>query len=474
MNIKRAVVVLAAGRGTRMHSTLPKMLQPIAGVPLLGRLLSTLSALHAAKTIVVYGEHGEALQQALDTESRFVWVEQAEALGTAHAVLQAIPHLDACDQVLICYGDVPLIRVETLNQLLDRVSSDSMGFMTMTVPNPQGYGRIVRNTQGEVLRIVEEVEASAQEKTIQEVNAGFFVLPSKALMQWIPSLLNNAPKHKTAAPANGKTSAEHYLTDMVAMAHQAGIKIHSIQPIDAWELSGVNDKVQLAVLERQFQRSEAKRFMQQGVTLLDPDRFDVRGEVTIGQDVTIDINVILEGRVSIGNHVSIGPNVSIKESILEDGVKILANTVIEGATIGSGARVGPFARLRPGTVLWNDVKIGNFVELKNARIGFGSKVNHLSYVGDALLGSHVNIGAGAITCNYDGRMKHQTTIEDKVQIGANTSLIAPLTIGHGTVVGAGTILKGDVAGGKRIHNRVQHRIVDNLTPPKNIEPQKED
>ena len=465
MSIKRAVIVLAAGRGTRMHSTLPKMLQPIAGVPLLGRLLSTVSQLHAAKTIVVYGEHGEALQQALDTEGRFVWVEQAEALGTAHAVLQALPHLEGCDQVLICYGDVPLIRVETLNRLLSLVPVDALGFMTMAVPNPQGYGRIVRNTQGEVLRIVEDVDANAQEKIIQEVNAGFFVVPSSHLVQWIPKLVQNA----------GKTEkkSEHYLTDMVAMAHQAAIKVDSIQPIDSWEVSGVNDKVQLAGLERHFQRSEATRFMQQGVTLLDPDRFDVRGEITIGHDVTIDINVLLEGHVSIGNHVSIGPNVSIKDSTLADGVKILANTVIEGATIGPGARVGPFARLRPGTVLWHDVKIGNFVELKNARIGFGSKVNHLSYVGDALLGSHVNIGAGAITCNYDGHMKHQTTIEDKVRIGANTSLIAPLTIGHGTVVGAGTILKGDVAPGQRIHNRVQHRIVDNVLPQKNMASQQQ-
>ncbi len=464
MSIKRAVVVLAAGRGTRMHSTLPKMLQPIAGVPLLGRLLATVSALQAAKTIVVYGEHGKALQKALDPEGRLVWVEQAEARGTAHAVLQALPYLDGCDQVLICYGDVPLIRIETLNRLLSRVPVDALGFMTMTVPNPQGYGRVLRDNQGSVLRIVEEVEASAQEKTVQEVNAGFFLLPSKALMPWMPVLVQSFENPKNP-------SAEHYLTDIVAMAHQTGIKIHSIQPIDAWEVSGVNDKVQLAALERHFQRSEAKRFMQQGVTLLDPDRFDVRGEITIGQDVSIDINVLLEGRVSIGNHVSIGPHVSIKDSTLADGVKILANTVIEGATIGPGAKVGPFARLRPGTVLWAEVKIGNFVELKNARIGFGSKVNHLSYVGDALLGAQVNIGAGAITCNYDGRMKHQTTIEDKVHIGANTSLIAPITIGHGTVVGAGTILKGDIGAGQRIHNRVHHRIVDNLTPPKNVESQ---
>jgi bifunctional UDP-N-acetylglucosamine pyrophosphorylase / glucosamine-1-phosphate N-acetyltransferase len=460
MSIKRAVVVLAAGRGTRMHSTLPKMLQPIAGVPLLGRLLSTISQLNAAKTIVVYGAHGEALQQALDTEGRFIWVEQHEALGTAHAVSQALPHLDDCDQVLICYGDVPLIRLETLNRLLSLVPVDALGFMTMTLPNPQGYGRVLRDNQGSVLRIVEEVDASVQEKRVQEVNAGFFVVPCARVREWMPSLLNNAP-----------ANAEHYLTDMVAMAHTAGIKVHSIQPIDAWEISGVNDKEQLAVLERHFQRSEAKRLMQQGVTLLDPDRFDLRGEVTIGRDVTIDINVLLEGAVRIGNNVVIGPHVSIKDSTLGDGVRILAHTVIDGATIGQDARVGPFARLRPGTVLWNDVKIGNFVELKNTRIGFGSKVNHLSYVGDALLGSHVNIGAGAITCNYDGHMKHQTTIEDKAHIGANTSLIAPLTIGYGTVVGAGTILKGDVAAGQRIHNRVQHRIVDNIQPLKDLEPE---
>ncbi len=455
MIIKRAIIVLAAGRGTRMHSTLPKMLQPLGGVPLLGRLLSTMAALRPSKILVVYGEHGKALQEALDQEGRFVWVEQAQALGTAHAVLQVLPHLDACDQVLICYGDVPLIRVETLHQLLDTASLDSLAFITMMVQNPKGYGRIVRNAQAEVLRIVEEAQANTQEKTIQEVNAGFFVVPPKRLMEWIPQLVQDRGDSD-----NAQKTIEHYLTDIIAMAHKAGMPIHTIQPTDHWEVSGVNDKVQLATLERHFQRAEAKRLMEQGVTLFDPDRFDVRGEVSIGRDVAIDINVLLEGVIKIGNNVMIGPNVCIKNTEIQEGAKILANTVVEGAIIGAGATVGPFARIRPETVLSKHVKIGNFVELKKAHIGAQSKVNHLSYVGDALVGSEVNIGAGTITCNYDGYHKHQTIIEDKVKIGANTSLIAPIKIGAGSTVGAGTILKKDVLSGTCIHNRVEHRIVE--------------
>ncbi len=458
MKIKRAVLVLAAGHGTRMHSTLPKMLQPLGGVPLLGRLLSTLEGLHADQTLVVYGAHGQVLQQTLDPEGRLAWVEQPEALGTAHAVLQALPSLDDCNQVLICYGDVPLIRLETLNQLLALVGDDAIGFITMHVTDPKGYGRVLRDAKGSVQGIVEEKQASIQEKKIQEVNAGFFVVPRARLVQWIPQLV-----HRTD---NAVKTEEHYMTDIIKMAHAAGMKIHTIQPMDNWEVSGVNDKVQLASLERHFQRAEAKRLMQQGLTLLDPDRFDLRGDLSVGQDVIIDINVLIEGHVTIGNHVTLGPNVCIKNSVIQAGAAILANTVIDGATIGAGSVVGPFARIRPGTVLQSEVKIGNFVELKNAQVGFGSKVNHLSYVGDALLGSKVNMGAGAITCNYDGRMKHQTTIEDGVHIGANTSLIAPIKIGKDTVVGAGTILKRDVPPNQCIHNRIEHRIVENTKTQK--------
>lgn len=426
------VVVLAAGKGTRMKSALPKVMQPLAGRPLLAHVLGTAAQLGARQRIVVYGHGGDRVRHHF-TAADIVWAEQAEQKGTGHAVQMALPQLAAQGRTLILYGDVPLTSVATLSRLIATVADDnSMALITLVMSDPTGYGRIVRNVQGHIERIVEQKDAGDAEKAIKEVNTGIFCVPNALLHHWLPQLRNN------------NAQGEYYLTDIVAMAAAEQVAIHSVQPEHAWETDGVNDKLQLATLERAWQREQAQRLMRAGVTLLDPSRFDLRGYLRHGMDVSIDINAVFEGDVVLGNNVRIGPNCMLRDVVIADDVEVRANSVLDGARVGAGATIGPFARLRPGTELADGVHIGNFVETKATHMGPGSKANHLAYLGDARIGARVNIGAGTITCNYDGVNKHKTVIADEVFIGSNNSLIAPVTIGEGATTGAGSAISKDV------------------------------
>jgi bifunctional UDP-N-acetylglucosamine pyrophosphorylase/glucosamine-1-phosphate N-acetyltransferase len=407
------VVILAAGKGKRMHSDLPKVLHPLAGKPLLAHVIATARQLGAARICVVYGHGGEQVREALDAPD-IVWAKQDPQLGTGHAVLQALPHLAVSSApTLILYGDVPLTRAATLQALLDAAGDDALGLLTAHLDNPQGYGRIVR-VGGQVSRIVEEKDADDAERAIREINTGILVAPTDRLARWLPTL------------GNRNAQGEYYLTDIVAIAVGEGLPVVTAHPAASWETEGVNSKVQLAQLERVHQRNLAESLLEQGVTLADPDRIDIRGELVCGRDVSIDVNCVFEGRVVLG-----------------DGVRIKANCVLEDAVVGAGSIVGPFARLRPGTELGREVHIGNFVEVKNSQIADASKANHLAYVGDATIGSRVNVGAGTITCNYDGANKFRTVIEDDVFIGSDTQLVAPVTVGRGATLGAGTTLTRD-------------------------------
>jgi bifunctional UDP-N-acetylglucosamine pyrophosphorylase/glucosamine-1-phosphate N-acetyltransferase len=408
------VVILAAGKGKRMHSDLPKVLHPLAGKPLLAHVIATARQLGAARICVVYGHGGEQVRESLDAPD-LVWAIQEPQLGTGHAVLQAMPLLAAVPSAptLVLYGDVPLTRVATLQALIDAAGDDALGLLTAHLDNPRGYGRIVR-VDGAVTRIVEEKDADDAERAIREINTGILVAPSAALARWLPTL------------GNRNAQGEYYLTDIVALAVAEGLPVVTTHPDADWETEGVNSKLQLAQLERVFQQNLAERLLEQGVTLADPSRIDVRGELVCGRDVSIDVNCVFEGRVVLG-----------------DGVRVKANCVLEDAVVGAGSIVGPFARLRPGTELGREVHVGNFVEVKNSSIADQSKANHLAYVGDATIGSRVNVGAGTITCNYDGANKFRTVIEDDVFIGSDTQLVAPVTVGRGATLGAGTTLTRD-------------------------------
>lgn len=445
-----SVIILAAGRGVRMRSTLAKVLHSIGGMPILERILLTVSQINTKQVIVVHGEQGSQLKDALCDHKNLEWVEQAEPLGTGHAALQALPKIAAVDRVLILYGDTPLMTKETLSRLLDATPTNALGLITVSVDSSTGFGRIVRDADGKLTRIVEEKDTTTEEKKIKEINAGFFVVPKSHLQKWLPQL-------KTY-----NTQQEYCLPDIVTMANQDNVPVITISPQFEWEVVGINDKVQLAQLERCYQQSEAEKLMLQGgVTLLDPARFDLRGSLTVGKDVVIDVNVIIEGSVTLGDQVKLGPNVILKNSIIESGTEILANSIIEDATIGSACRIGPFARIRPGTVLAESVHVGNFVEIKKSIIGKKSKINHLSYVGDATVGQEVNIGAGTITCNYDGKKKHKTIIEDHVFVGSDTQLIAPVTVGAGATIGAGTTVSRDVPARALVHNRIERTVIAN-------------
>ena len=428
------IVVLAAGQGSRMKSDRPKVLHPLAGRPLLAHVLDTARALDPARLVVVHGHGGDQVKAAFP-DSDLHWVEQREQLGTGHAVQQALPALEGLDKVLVLYGDVPLIRPASLRSLIEGTESD-LGLMTVNLDDPSGYGRIVRDAAGNVLRIVEEKDADEHERAIREINTGIMLLGTDRLRHWLAAL----------RPENAQ--GEYYLTDVIAMAVHEGVAIHVAQPADPVEAEGVNTRAQLAALERVYQRWQAEALMEDGVTLLDPARLDVRGEVETGRDVTLDVNVILEGRVKLGDGVRVGAGSVLRNVSVAAGTTILEHCVLEDAEIGPDCRIGPFSRIRPGTRLVGGAHVGNFVEIKNSEIGHGSKVNHLSYVGDTTMGGGVNIGAGTITCNYDGANKHRTLIGNEAFIGSNTALVAPVSVGDGATIGAGSVIVKEAPAGE--------------------------
>jgi len=428
-----STVILAAGQGTRMRSSLPKVMHPLAGKPLVTHVIETALSLSPKSIVLVYGHGGELVKDALQHHA-ISFALQAQQLGTGHAVNQAMELVKSADaaMVLVLYGDVPLIRLETLRKLIAAKGEHSLALLTMQMANPKGYGRIVRSEQGIIQAIVEEKDADEAVRNIGEVNTGILVADRIALEKWLQRLDNR------------NNSKEFYLTDIVRLCVEDGGQVQSAQTSDPHEVLGVNNKMQLAELERAYQLQQAHRLLEQGVTLTDPARLDVRGEVTVGKDVFIDANVQLLGKVTLGDRVRIGPNVILRDSSIDADVEVLAFSLIEEATIASGCTIGPYARIRPDTHLQKNVKIGNFVEIKKSNIAEDSKVNHLSYIGDSEIGKRVNVGAGTITCNYDGANKHKTLIGDDVFIGSDTQLIAPVKVGNGATIGAGSTITAEV------------------------------
>ena len=433
------VVVLAAGMGKRMNSRLPKVLHRLAGKPLLGHVLDTARALAPARICVVYGHGGDSVREAYEADD-VAFARQEPQLGTGHAVQQALSQLDPAAPMLVLYGDVPLVRPQTLQALIQG-SGGGVGVLTVTLDDPTGYGRILRSPDGQLRRIVEEKDATAAERSVREVNTGIMLIPGVRAAAWLGALTND------------NAQGEYYLTDVVRRAIEDGVEVCGVPMAEPWETLGVNSKTQLAQLERIFQRKQAHALLERGVTLADPERIDVRGEITAGTDVRIDVNCVFEGRVRLGNDVSIGANCILSDVTIGDGTEILPFCHLHEADIGAAGRIGPFSRVRPGARLEDDVHIGNFVEVKASTVGRGSKVNHLAYVGDSILGTNVNIGAGTITCNYDGADKHRTVIEDDVHIGSDVQLVAPVTVGRGATVGAGTTVWKNVPPGGLVLNR---------------------
>jgi bifunctional UDP-N-acetylglucosamine pyrophosphorylase/glucosamine-1-phosphate N-acetyltransferase len=435
------VVILAAGKGTRMKSALPKVLHPIAGRPLLGHVIAAARALDPARIAVVYGYGGEAVPKAFEG-SGAAFVLQEPQLGTGHAVQQALPLLDPGGITLVLYGDVPLIRASTLGRVLDGAAA-GMSVLTVTLADPAGYGRIVRDGAGRVQRIVEQKDADEPTRAIREINTGIIAAPSDRLASWLGRL------------GNDNAQREYYLTDVIAMAVAEGVTVHTAHPDGEWEVLGVNSRDQLAFLERVWQRNHAQRLMAAGVTLADPARIDVRGALDCGTDVAIDVGCVFEGRVTIGDNVAVGPYCVIKDSTIEAGSRIAAYSHFEGAHVGPNGRIGPYSRLRPGATLGRDVHVGNFVEIKASTLADGAKANHLAYLGDSEIGQRVNIGAGTITCNYDGANKYKTVIEDDAFIGSDTQLVAPVRVGKGATLGAGTTLTKDAPAGQLTVSRAR-------------------
>ena len=448
------VIILAAGKGTRMRSSLPKVLQPLAGRPLLGHVIETAKKLNADNIITIYGHGGDRVQTAF-AQQEIKWVEQAEQLGTGHAVQMTLPVLPQDGVSLILSGDVPCINPVTLQKLLDATTATGIGLVTLTLSDASGYGRIVREN-GEIQAIVEHKDASEEQRQIKEINTGIYAVSNAKLHEWLPNL------------SNDNAQGEYYLTDIVAMALADGMQVASVEPEQAFEVEGVNDRVQLAALERQFQVYQAKQLMQQGVHLIDPSRFDLRGNLTVGQDVRIDINVIIEGDCELGDNVEIGAGCIIKNTKIAAGTKVQPYSIFDSAVVGEDTQIGPFARLRPGAQLANEVHIGNFVEVKNTTIGLGSKANHFTYLGDAEIGAGSNIGAGTITCNYDGANKFKTIIGDQAFIGSNSSLVAPVRIGNGATVGAGSTITRDVEDNSLAVERSKQFAKENYPRPQKI------
>lgn len=432
------IVILAAGMGKRMRSELPKVLHPLAGEPLLAHVLDTARALAPSRLVVVVGHGADEVRAAVGAPD-VQFAEQEQQLGTGHAVRQALPLLDPAQPTLVLYGDVPLTRASTLKRLL-AAADGRYGVLTVTLDDPTGYGRIVRDAGGKVERIVEQKDATPAQLAIDEVNTGIVVAPTAQLAIWLDALKND------------NAQGEYYLTDVVEQAIEAGFEVATSEPDHVWETLGVNSKAQLAELERVYQRNEADTLLDAGVMLMDPARIDVRGTLECGRDVSIDVNCVFEGTVKLGDNVTVGPNCVIRDATVGAHTRIDAFTHIDGAQIGEHTVLGPYARLRPGTALADDVHVGNFVEIKNAALDQGAKANHLSYIGDADVGARTNIGAGTITCNYDGAYKHRTVIEADVFVGSDTQLVAPVRVGHGATIAAGTTVWKDVASGMLVLN----------------------
>jgi len=446
-----SVVILAAGKGTRMKSSIPKVLHKLANKPLVEHVYDTAKDLGAEEVIVIYGHGGDQVKESckhFDAK----WVEQKEQLGTGHAVMQAFDSVNLNNNVLVLYGDVPLTKKETLEDLLDD-SEGKVGLLSVNLDNPFGYGRILRNDKNQVTGIVEQKDASDEQQKIQEVNTGILSCNGETLKR----LLNNID--------NKNSQGEYYLTDIFELAEKDNIEIKTAQPESSYEVEGVNNRLQLGTLERIYQRNIANELMTNGVALADPARIDIRGKAEISNDVYIDINAVIEGNVTIGSGTNIGPNCVIINSIIGENVNIKANCVIENAVVENNCEIGPFARLRPETHLSKNAKVGNFVEIKKTNIGEGSKVNHLSYVGDTDMGKNVNVGAGTITCNYDGANKHRTVIGDNVFVGSDTQLVAPVNISNGVTIGAGATVTKDVAEDMLVISRSPQKTISGWQRP---------
>ena len=445
------VVILAAGQGSRMRSDLPKVLHSIGGRPMVGHVIAAANALEPSKIVIVYGHGGDLVKQAIAGDN-LIWAEQAEQKGTGHAVMQALPHLDSDSTTLILYGDVPLIKSSTLTELAAS-AANRPALLTASLPDPTGYGRVVRNAGGDFERVVEQKDASPDELNINEVNTGVLAVPTSLLMRYLPQV------------GNSNAQSEYYLPDILPMALQEGLSVNTVAVSDALETEGVNTKAQLAKLERAYQARIVEDLMSAGLSCADPSRIDVRGKVTIGRDCFVDVNVVFEGDVILGDNVIIESNSVIRSSAIGSGTRICAMSHLEDAVVGENATIGPFARLRPGTHLANKTKIGNFVETKKAVLGEGSKVNHLSYIGDAQLGANVNVGAGTITCNYDGANKFVTTMGDNVFIGSNSTLVAPIEIETDGFVGAGSVVTKTVNQGELAIGRAKQRNISGWKRP---------
>ncbi|MGB5210312.1 MAG: bifunctional UDP-N-acetylglucosamine diphosphorylase/glucosamine-1-phosphate N-acetyltransferase GlmU [Gammaproteobacteria bacterium] len=424
------IVILAAGQGTRMYSDLPKVLQPLAGRPMLAHVIDAAEAAGCEGVHVVYGFGGDEVQAAMGHRPVF-WAHQAEQLGTGHAVAQALPGIQDEQIVVVAYGDVPLIRPETLSRLAEKATPDALVILTAVIDDPAGYGRIIRDADGQVTRIVEQKDASPEEQEIREINTGLVAAPASRLRDWLSRV------------GNDNSQGEYYLTDIAELAVADGVPVFAERANSAAEVAGINDRSQLATAEASIRRRRAEALMSQGCTLADPARIDIRGPLVSGRDVFVDVGVVFEGRVELGDRVRIGPYCVLRDAIVEADTTILPHSLIEQSHIGPSCNIGPFARLRPGTRLAARAKVGNFVEIKNTELGEGSKANHLSYVGDAVVGKDVNIGAGTITCNYDGANKHRTVIGDRAFIGSGVELVAPVEVGEGATIGAGSTLGKD-------------------------------
>jgi bifunctional UDP-N-acetylglucosamine pyrophosphorylase/glucosamine-1-phosphate N-acetyltransferase len=448
-----SIVVLAAGQGKRMKSTLPKVLHPIAGKAMLAHVIDAADRLSPSKTCIVYGHGGDQVRAAFANRPELQWARQEPQLGTGHAVLQAMSQIPGDGVTLILYGDVPLIGHETLSALVDAAKQNQLAWLTQVVTNPAGLGRIVRAETGQVIAIVEDKDADTDQRRITEINTGFVACPTALLAKWLPKL------------GSQNAQGEYYLTDILAMAVAEGVAVATSTPAAEWEVAGVNSQEQLAALEREYQMEQARRLMANGVMLSDPARIDIRGALVCAEDVRIDVNCIFEGQVSLAGGVRVGAHCILRNCVLEAEAEVLPYTFIDGAHIGAGARIGPYARIRPETRLAAGVHIGNFVEVKASEFGNGSKANHLSYIGDSTVGQSVNIGAGTITCNYDGANKHRTIIEDGVHIGSDVQLVAPVTIGRGADVAAGTTIWKDVAPGGLTLNPKQQITKSNWKRP---------